>query len=157
MGQASTGGFWNDWHAERLMAIVVQKASPLTYKRPGTPGTAAGTRLGTRLGLIDSVLNRLRPLWQSPSHARSVHGTMSLVASTPPRRDPPALSYPTLRSPPFPPFLSPPSPHNFTSILLSFFLNRPGSISRLSGASQRGLPSSAAALISARAYCCGPE
>ena len=29
-----------------LMAIVVKKASLLTYKRPGTPGTAAGTRLG---------------------------------------------------------------------------------------------------------------
>lgn len=41
-----------------LMAIVVKKASPLTYKRPGTLGTAAGTRRS----FIDSVLNRLKRL-----------------------------------------------------------------------------------------------
>ena len=41
-----------------LMAVVVKKASPLTYKRPGTLGTAAGTQRG----FIDSVLNRLKRL-----------------------------------------------------------------------------------------------
>jgi hypothetical protein len=113
MRLGSTGGFRNETTGTRSGSYGYcgeeSKLANVQTTRNARNGDWDST--GTRVGLIDSVLNRLRRLWQSPSHARAVHGTTSLVASTPPRRDPPALSYRTLRSPPFPPFLSPPSPH----------------------------------------------
>jgi hypothetical protein len=147
-----------------LMAIVVKKASGLTYKRTndqerrerrlGFDWGFDGDSTRTRLGLIDSVLNDFGSLpatlglFTGSSRSWLQHHHDATHQPSP---------YPTLRSPPFPPFPSPPSPYNFSTIFLSFFPTRPGSISRLSGASQHGLPSSAAAHNPARAYYCGPK
>jgi hypothetical protein len=123
-GGTRTGGSGNGGEESK------EKAGSLTYsKSSGTSETAAGTRLGLDCLAVSQPL----PATLSRSRDLAARGfaSSSWLQHHHDATHQPSLTRP-LRSPPFPPFLSPP-------IFLSLFWTRSCSISRLSGAFQPAL------------------